>query len=196
MQRSDIFPLVVSLALATGLMGWVVWSQRPVAPVPATVAEAPSLPPASAPPPAPDAPPLDAARVEELRSAADAAPGDPQVRVELGALYFDSQRFEEAIPWFESALVLEPTLLDVSTDLGVAYFYVDETDRALDQFAQSLEIDPTHAQTILNIGIVRAFGAQDLEGAFAAWEEVQRVAPGSPEALAAADAIARLRAVH
>lgn len=195
MHRSDRLPLVVSLLLAAGLMGWVVWTQRPpVAPEP--VATAAALPPASEVPPTPEAPPLDEARASELRASADAAPSDAQVRIDLGNLYLGSQLFDEAIPWFESALVLDPTLVEVSTDLGVAYFYVDEVDQALAQFERSLEIDPTHAQTILNIGIVRAFGAQDLEGALEAWEEVQRVAPGTAEALAAADAIARLSAAH
>ena len=198
MQRSDRFSLIVSLLLGIGLMGYVVWTQRPVPsePVVAAAAARPVPPPASDVPPAPEALPLDETRAAELRAAAEATPGDVQARVDVGNLYFDSHLFEEAIPWFEEALILDPTLIDVSTDLGVAFFYIDDTPRALAQFASSLETDPTHAKTILNIGIVRAFGAQDLEGAFEAWEEVQRVAPGSAEALAAADAIARLSAAH
>ena len=103
-------------------------------------------------------------------------------------------RFEDAVPWFEAALALSPEEVEVSTDLGVAYYYMDDTDRALSQFARSLDVAPAHAKTILNLGIVRAFGKQDLEGAIEAWEEVQRVAPGSPEAFAAADAIELIRA--
>ena len=131
-----------------------------------------------------------------MRETAEGAPDDVQVRVDLGNLYFNSQQFEDAIPWFEEALTLDPKAVDVSTDLAVAYFYLDDTERALAQLARSLEVDPAHAKTILSLGIVRAFGNQDLDGAFEAWEEVLRVAPGSPEALAAADAMERLRAAH
>ena len=190
MNRTEPLSLVVSLVLAAGLMGWIVWSQRPADPVTTTQA----LPPQTL--PVPEVPPLDEARAAELRAAAESAPEDIQVRVALGALYLDAHRFEDAVPWFEAALELNPEQVDVSTDLGVAYYYLDDTDRALAQFARSLEVNPTHAKTILSLGIVRAFGKQNLEGAIEAWEEVQRVAPGSAEALAAADALEQFRAAH
>ena len=190
MSRTEPLPLVLSLALAGGLMGWIIWSQWPADPVAAT-----QTPPAQT-PPVPEVPPIDEARAVELRAAAENAPEDVQVRVDLGNLYFDAHRFEDAIPWFEAALALSPEEVEVSTDLGVAYYYMDDTDRALLQFARSLDVAPAHAKTILNLGIVRAFGKQNLEGAIEAWEEVQRVAPGSPEAFAAAAAIERIRAAH
>ena len=190
MNRTEPLPLVLSLALAAGLMGWIIWSQRPAGPVAAI----------QAPPvqtlPVPEAPPVDEARAVELHAAAESAPEDVQVRVDLGNLYFDAHRFEDAIPWFEAALALSPEEVEVSTDLGVAYYYMDDTDRALSQFARSLDVAPAHAKTILNIGIVRATGKQDLDGAIEAWEEVQRVAPGSQEALAAADLIEHIRATQ
>lgn len=190
-NRTESLPLVLALLFAAGLMTWIVWSQRPAAPVAVTAAPPPVQTPA-----VPEAPPVDEARAAELRAAAESAPEDAQVRVDLANLYFDSHQFDDAIPWFEAALSVDPALVDVSTDLGVAYYYIDDTDRALAQFARSLELNPTHAKTILNLGIVRAFGNQDLEGAIEAWEEVQRIAPGSPEALAAADAMERLTAAH
>ncbi len=53
--------------------------------------------------------------------------------------------------------------MDVSTDLAVAYYYTQQADRALAQLDHSLKIDPTHLKTLLNQGIIRAFGKQDLE---------------------------------
>ena len=191
MNRTESLPLVVSLVLAAGLMGWIIWSQRPADPVATTQAPSPIQTPQG-----PEVQPVDEVRAAELRAAAGGAPEDVQVRVNLGNLYFDARRFEEAVLWFEAALALNPEEVDVSTDLGVAYYYLDDTDRALAQFARSLEVDPAHAKTILSLGIVRAFGKQDLEGAIEAWEEVQRVAPGSPEALAAADTLERIRSAH
>ena len=184
MNRAEPLPLVLSLAMAAGLMVWIIWSQRPEDQVAAT-----PVPPDQT-QTAPAVPDIDEARALELHAAAENAPDDVQVRVDLGNLYFDGDRFEDAIPWFEAALALSPEEVEVSTDLGVAYFYIEDIDRALSQFARSLDVAPAHAKTILNLGIVRAFGKQDLEGAIEAWEEVQRVAPGSPEALAAAELIA------
>ena len=190
MNRTEPLPLAVSLTLAAGLMGWIVWTQRPADQVTTTQA-----PPVQT-PTVPEVAPVDQAHAATLRADAENMPEDVQVRVELGNLYFDAQRFEDAIPWFEAALELNPEEVEVSTDLGVAYYYLGDTDRALSQFARSLEVDPAHSKTILNVGIVRAFGKQDLEGAIEAWEDVQRVAPGSPEALAAAEALERIRAAH
>ena len=190
MNRTEALPLAVSLVLAAGLMGWIVWTQRPADEVATTQA------PLAQTPPVPEVPPVDEARAATLRAAAESVPEDVQVRMDLGNLYFDARRFEDAIPWFEAVLVLNPEEVDVSTDLGVALYYLGDIDRALAQFARSLEVDPGHAKTILNLGIVRAFGKQDLEGAIQAWEDVQRVAPGSPEALAAAEALERIRAAH
>ncbi len=194
MNRTERLPLALSLLLAAGLMGWIVWTQRPVEPVDTAQASAPVQAPPIPTPPA--APPVDEVRAAELREAAEGAPEDVQVRMDLGKLYFDAQRFEDAIPWYEAALALRPEAVDVSTDLGVAYFYLDDTDRALEQFARSLEVDPEHPKTILNLGIVLAIGKQDLDGALAAWEQVQQVAPDSPEARDAAAAIASISAAH
>ena len=75
-----------------------------------------------------------------------------------------------------------PKHVNASTDLGIAYYYMNQPDRALAQFDRSLAIDPKHSKTLLNIGIVRAFGKQDLAGAAKAWQQVLEVAPDSPEA--------------
>ena len=188
MNRNEVLPLVVSMVVASGLMTWIVWTQRPApvesaAPAPVPVAE--SSAPSGAPPPVP----IDEARVEELQSAAEQAPDDIQVRVDLANLYFEAQRYEEAIPWFEAALALGLEEVQVSTNLGVAYFYIDDVDQALAQFERSLELDPIHGQTLLSIGIVRAFGKQDLTAAVAAWKKAVELAPDSPEGAAARRAL-------
>ena len=47
----------------------------------------------------------------------------------------------------------------------MSYYYSNQPDRALAQFTRSLEIEPKHTKTMLNQGIVLAFGKQDLDGA-------------------------------
>ena len=117
MTRIEPLPLIVSLLFASGLMGWVVWSQRPVEPE--IVAEV-AAPPAAEIPSPPTVPPVDETRAADLRQAAEQAPSDVQVRIDLGNLYFYAQRFEEAVPWYEAVLALEPEAVDVSTDLALA----------------------------------------------------------------------------
>jgi tetratricopeptide (TPR) repeat protein len=116
--------------------------------------------------------------------------------VQLGNLYFDAERYGEAILWYEDALRADPRNVNASTDLGIAYYYSNQPDRALTQFDTSLAIDPKHSKTLLNIGIVRAFGKQDLDGAEKAWQRVLDLAPDSPEAAVAKKGLDGLRAAH
>jgi len=69
-------------------------------------------------------------------------------------------------------------------------------DRALAQFEKSLKLDPNHGKTLLNVGIVRAFGKQDLDGASQAWQQVIKLSPDSPEGQAAKRALDSLQSAH
>lgn len=142
------------------------------------------------------APPFDDARAATLKTAIDADKSDAASRVKLGDLYFDAERFADATRWYEEALAIDPRHVDASTDLGIAYYYMNQADRALAQFERSLAIDPKHTKTLLNIGIVRAFGKQDLEGAARVWQQVVELAPSSPEARMARQALQGLRSAH
>jgi cytochrome c-type biogenesis protein CcmH/NrfG len=180
--------------IAFGLIaGWVIGSQQaiirsgsaPVAPVPS--AQAPA---------APAPPTLDESKVSALKTAADKEPGNAAPRVQLANLYFDAERYNDAIGWYTEALKLQPNDADVSTDLGVSYYYTNQPDRALEQFERSLKVNPTHVKTLLNVGVVKAFGKQDLAGAEAAWQQVLQLSPDSPEGQAAKRGLDSLRAAH
>jgi tetratricopeptide (TPR) repeat protein len=139
---------------------------------------------------------LDEAQVNALKSVASREPSNATPRVQLGNLYFDAERYEDAIKWYEDAVKLSPRDVNLSTDLGVSYYYLNQADRALEQFSRSLTIDPKHAKTLLNLGIVKAFGKQDLQGAAEAWQQVIALAPNSPEAQAARRALDSLQSAH
>ncbi len=139
---------------------------------------------------------LDETHVNALKSVAGREPSNAKPRVDLGNLYFDAERYDDAIRWYSEAAQLQPNDVNVSTDLGVSYYYTNQPDKALAQFDKSLKIDPKHAKTLLNVGIVRAFGKQDLDGASKAWQDVMRLAPDSPEAQAAKRALDSLTSAH
>jgi cytochrome c-type biogenesis protein CcmH/NrfG len=142
-------------------------------------------------------PPLDQAQVKALSDRAASRPNDAEVRAQLGNLYFDAERYGDAVKWYEASLALAPKNANVSTDLAVSYYYTNQLDRALKQFEASLAIDPRHTKTLLNLGMVKAFGKQDLLGAAQAWKQVLDIAPpDSPEARAARQALESLRAAH
>ena len=172
------------------LVGWMIGSQQARTPAAAT-----SAPPAAA-QPAQTAPPFDQSRATALEATIAKNGSDVESRVQLGDLYFDAERFADATRWYEDALKINPKHVNASTDLGIAYYYMNQPDRALQQFERSLSVDPKHTKTLLNLGIVRAFGKQDLEGAAKAWQEVIDLAPSSPEAGMARQALQGLRSAH
>ncbi len=194
--------IVVGIAGALfGLLcGWMLGAQQ-AAPAPTAAPQAAQAPASGAPAQqaAPGSAPaaVDVSQVQALERAAEQNPQDSNVRAQLGNLYFDAERYTDAARWYQASLDLAPANADVSTDLAVSFYYTNQTDKALTQFARSLEIDPKHTKTLLNLGIVRAFGKQDLTGAAQAWQQVVALAPAdSPEARAARQALEGLETAH
>ena len=198
-MRKDSIVFGVSGIFFGLLLGWIVGSQQSgstlrsmPAPAPAAAASAPAPAQGSGAP----AVVLDETQVRALETTAQANPNDEAVRVQLGNMFFDAERFADAIKWYEAALKVNPKDANVSTDLGVSYYYSNQPDRALQQFEHSLSIDGKHLKTLLNRGIVRAFGKQDLEGAAASWQQVIDMSPDSNEGRAAKQALESLKSAH
>jgi tetratricopeptide (TPR) repeat protein len=195
-MKSESIAFALAGVLFGLLAGWIIGTQqagslRP--PVP-TAASAPVQTPAQE--SGQQAALLDETKVTALRSIAEKEPSNARARVELGNLYFDAERYDDAIKWYEEGFKLNPKDPNLSTDLGVSYYYTNQPDKALDQFKQSLAVDPKHLKTMLNMGIVMAFGKQDLQGAEAAWQQILQLAPDSPEGQSAKRALDSLKAAH
>ena len=179
------------------IAGWLIGSQQPSARTAAPAAQqaaAPASAPANA--AATNKVVLDEAEVKRLKDICEKDPSNATPRTQLGNLYFDAERYSDAIEWYTKALDLDPTNPDVSTDLGVSYYYQNQPEKALAQFKHSLDIDPKHTKTMLNQGIVLAFGKQDLEGAAKAWQKVVDLTPTSAEGQAAKRALDSLKGAH
>jgi cytochrome c-type biogenesis protein CcmH/NrfG len=196
-MRKDSLIFALSGIFFGLLLGWIIGSQQAgpsVSIAPQAQPQAQTRAPAGQSGTAPAV--LDEARVRALTSAAEQRPQDAAVRVDLGNAYFDAERFADAIKWYEDALRVDPKNVSASTDLAVSYYYTNQPDRAIEQFQKSLAVDPRHTKTLLNMGIVRAFGKQDLQGAAQAWEQVIAIAPDSNEGRAAKQALDSMKGAH
>ena len=71
----------------------------------------------------PAPPPLNESDVEKYRKLAEAEPTSVAPRVALANLYFDAERYSDAVKWYEEAMKLDTRNADISTDLGVSYYY-------------------------------------------------------------------------
>jgi tetratricopeptide (TPR) repeat protein len=194
-MKSDSVAFGVA-GIAFGLIaGWIIGTEqaRPAQP---PAAQAGAAAPANAASSNTRAAIVDDAKVNALKSVAEKEPKNAKPRIELGNLYFDAERYDDAIAWYEQAVTLQPNDENLSTDLGVCYYYTNQPDKALVRFDASLKINPKHVKTLLNLGIVRAFGKQDLAGATAAWEQVIAIDPNGAEGQAARRALDTLKSAH
>jgi len=194
-MKSDSVAFGVA-GIAFGLIaGWIIGTEqaRPAQP---PAAQAAAAAPANAAASNTRAAIVDEAKVNALKSVAGKAPKNAKPRIELGNLYFDAERYDDAIAWYEQAVALQPNDENLSTDLGVCYYYTNQPDKALVRLDASLKINPKHVKTLLNLGIVRAFGKQDLPGATKAWEQVIALDPNGAEGQAAKRALDTLKSAH
>jgi cytochrome c-type biogenesis protein CcmH/NrfG len=116
-----------------------------------------------------------------LKSALAADPKDANVLVQLGNLYYDSNRFGEAVDYYGRALELNPRNVDVRTDRGTSYWNLGQADNAIAEFQKALEVDPSHAQTLYNLGVVYMSGKNNPAEARKAWEKLLATNPNYPE---------------
>jgi len=128
----------------------------------------------------PAVPVVDESQLRAYRDILTRDPKNLQAAVNAGNLLYDAQRYQEAIGFYEQALALKPSDINVSTDLGTALWYAGRADDALAQYDRSLALNATHAQTLFNIGIVRADGKHDYAGAVAAWDKLLTTNPDYP----------------
>jgi tetratricopeptide (TPR) repeat protein len=101
--------------------------------------------------------------------------------IKLGDLFYDGQKFPEAIQYYERALAIHPDNADVRTDMGTAYWYTGNADKAVEAMQASLKFRPGHPQTLFNLGWVRWQGKADPKGAVEAWQQLLKANPDYPQ---------------
>lgn len=129
-------------------------------------------------------PPPDPAVMKETEEQLKQNPNDVALNVQMGNLLFDSQKFAEAIPYYQKALEMAPHSPDVIVDLGVCYFNLDEFARAKEMFEQALQHDSNHVNALYNLGVV-AVRLREMDVLMDAWSRLVEVAPNSPQAMQA-----------
>jgi tetratricopeptide (TPR) repeat protein len=128
----------------------------------------------------------DLKRMADMKSAPllqklNADPKNPQLRNQIGLIYESAHQFKEAAGYFETALQYDPKNIGLRADYASCLFYTGDVDGALAQLNQSLTYDPKHAGTLMNIGIIKWKGKNDVDGAIAAWEKLLRYHPEFPQ---------------
>lgn len=104
-------------------------------------------------------------------------PQNTNAWIQLGHIYFDTDKYDQAINAYEKALELNPNNADVLTDLGIMYRRINQPRKALEKFNKAITVDPKHENSRINKGIVLMNDLGDQDGAVQAWEELLEINP-------------------
>lgn len=168
---------------------------KPIAAPADAASSQPQQPKAAAPqvPPPVAVSPAAQKRIAVLQALVDRDPTDVKSWIALGNEYFDSQQREKAIQAYGKALQLKPDNPDVLTDQGVMYRELGEFDKAVANFKKANSINPKHLQSLLDMGVVYGRDLKDYDKAMEAFNRIVQIAPDSPEAAHAREAIEELK---
>jgi Tetratricopeptide repeat len=130
--------------------------------------------------------------IDTLLPMAKQNPKDFNVLSQLGNLYYDMGKYNEAITWYEKAIAERPEDLNVRTDMGTSLHYVGQPARALQEFETVLKKNPTFPQALHNMGIVKA-AQGDKQGAIEDWEKLLATNPDYPGNPAVRENLSKLK---
>src|SRR5262245_10572505 len=129
-MKSENVVFAVAGVLFGLIAGWIIGAQQATSRAPAAAVSPPAAASGSA-TSSTRAAVIDEAQVQALKNVADREASNPAPRTQLANLYFDAERYDEAIKWYEQAIKLAPNDANLSTDLGVCYYYTNQFDKAL-----------------------------------------------------------------
>lgn len=116
-------------------------------------------------------------RAEPLLAKLKADPNNAELLNQTGILYRSAHQFKQAEDYFQKSLAIDPKNVNVRTDMAACMFYDGDVDGALAELQKSLTYDPKHAGTLMNIGIIKWKGKNDVPGAVASWQKLLKLNP-------------------
>jgi cytochrome c-type biogenesis protein CcmH/NrfG len=116
-------------------------------------------------------------KAEPLLAKLKTDPRNAQLLNQIGILYKSAHQFQDAQDYFHRSLDVDPQNVNVRADFASCLYYNGDVDGALAQLQKGLSYDPKHAGALMNIGIIRWQGKNDVDGAVASWEKLLKLNP-------------------
>ena len=116
--------------------------------------------------------------IEEFERMIKKDPKNPSVRANLGDIYFESGRYQEAIEQYKIALELNPKDADTLNDIGLAHYYTGKPELAVEYLRKGTEVDPLFQRGWLSLGVVLV-SVDKTKEAKEAWQKAYALDPNS-----------------
>ena len=81
-------------------------------------------------------------------------PDSPRINNNLGTLYTDMGRYEEAIDYLNRAIHYDPLYVKAYNNLGNVYYKMGDRKKTASFYEKALKIDPNYEEAYYNLGIV------------------------------------------
>lgn len=111
-------------------------------------------------------------KLADLKSNIEKNPQDTDSLKELGHMYYDIQRADQAIEYYERYLAIVPDDALVHTDTGAMYFQKGDMDHAEEHFNTAIKLDPTLPEPRFNVSLV-FLSRGDYDGAIASLNQAK-----------------------
>jgi tetratricopeptide (TPR) repeat protein len=120
-------------------------------------------------------------QAQPLLTTLKADPKNAAVLNKTALTYKAAHQFKEAIAYFQKALDIDPKNVGIRDDMASCMYYTGDVDGALDQLNKSLTYDPKFPGTLLNIGVIKWQGKNDVKGAVESWHTLLKLNPNFPQ---------------
>lgn len=127
--------------------------------------------------PGTSAPLQESARMFALEQQLKSYPNNASGWVELGNLYFDANKYKDAIRAYNQYLAIIPNNADVLTDLGIMYRRDGNPTEAISSFDKAMEANPYHEPSRFNKGLVLYYDVGFQDEGVKVWQELNKINP-------------------
>ncbi len=116
-------------------------------------------------------------KAEPLFAKLKSDPKNATLLYQIANLYTDTHQFKDAITYYQKALAIDPKFTKARVNMASCLYYTGNVDAALAELDKVLTYEPKHPGVLMNIGIMKWKGKNDLDGAIAAWEKLLKLNP-------------------
>ena len=130
--------------------------------------------------------------IEELKTIIEKDPKNLQALIALGNIYYDGQKFEEALVYYKKALEIDPKISAVWTDMGTMYHQLGKVDSSIICFQKGVDFDSKNKAAWFNLGLVYAYDKKEEKKALWAWKRFLELSPDDPHVQVIKDEMEKL----
>ena len=121
-------------------------------------------------------------KIKDMKETVREDPKNLAAWLKLGDIYFDYNRYREAIEAYSHYLSIKPEDSDIRTKMGMMLRGLEDFDGAIEAFRKAAQMNPRHAESRFQLGVLFLQEKKDVKGAITTWENYLQVSLKSERA--------------